>query len=48
MNFDPMDVSLFVLPPKGMSAISMEMPITIRSASITEVYHILMAALPMM
>ena len=47
MNFDPVNVTLFVFPFEGVSAIGVKMPVAVGSASIAEVYHVLMATLPM-
>ena len=46
MNFDPMNIPIFILPPKRMRAILMEMAVSIRRPPVAEVDHILVAGLP--
>ena len=48
MYFDPMHLPIFVFPSESMSAILVYVAISIRSASIAVVDHILVAALKMM
>lgn len=45
VNFDPVDVSVLILPSESMSSIFMHVAITIRRTPITEVNHILVATL---
>ena len=46
MDFDPVDISIFVLPSEGVGSVFMEMPVAVRCASVAVVNHILMAAFP--
>ena len=48
MDFDPINLSIFVFPSESVSSILMQMSVAIRSTPITVVYHILMTGLPMM
>ena len=48
MNFNPVNISIFVLPSESVGAVLVEMSETIGSASIGIVDNILMATLPSM
>lgn len=48
MDFNPVDFSLFVFPPERMGSICMKVSVTVRSASITEIDHVLVTAFPVM
>ena len=46
MNFNPVNLSVLILPSESMGSVFMQISITIRSSSVAKVDDILMAAFP--